>query len=78
MNVRKPGRLTSLFSLTLTLCLTTPGRRSETVVAKVVALDQAFYNNRLGAFQAGGMIFALRGDVVSNDPVNYPALTAVT
>lgn len=35
------------------------------VKANVVALDQAFYNNRLGAFQAGGMIFALRRDIVS-------------
>ena len=35
------------------------------IKADVVALDQAFYNNRLGAFQAGGMIFALRRDVVS-------------
>lgn len=40
----------------------------RTITADVVALDQAFYNNRLGSFQAGGMIFALRGDVVSNDP----------
>jgi len=38
--------------------------------ADVVALDQAFYNNRLGAFQAGGMIFALRRDVVSTDPAH--------
>src|SRR5579872_5705641 len=37
------------------------------IKADVVALDQGFYNNRLGAFQAGGMIFALRGDVVSNN-----------
>lgn len=66
MNVRKLVRLTSLFSLTL--CLTTLAGAQKTLVAKVVALDQAFYNNRLGAFQAGGMIFALRGDVVSNDP----------
>ena len=36
----------------------------RTIKADVVALDQAFYNNRLGAFQAGGMIFALRRDVV--------------
>jgi hypothetical protein len=42
--------------------------------ADVVALDQAFYNNRLGAFQAGGMIFALRRDVVSTD--SNPALRA--
>jgi manganese oxidase len=40
----------------------------RTITADVVALDQAFYNNRLGAFQAGGMIFALRSDVVTNDP----------
>src|SRR5215471_817323 len=38
----------------------------RTITADVVAIDQAFYNNRLGAFQAGGMIFALRGDVVNN------------
>jgi len=37
----------------------------RTIKADVVALDQAFYNNRLGAIQAGGMIFALRRDVVS-------------
>ncbi len=46
----------------------------RTITAKVVAIDQAFYNNRLGAFQAGGMIFALRSDVVSNNP-NSTALT---
>ena len=34
----------------------------RTITADVVALDQAFYNNRLGAFQAGGMIFALRAE----------------
>lgn len=32
---------------------------NRTISADVVALDQAFYNNRLGSFQAGGMIFAL-------------------
>ncbi|HEX7155096.1 MAG TPA: hypothetical protein VF618_26735 [Thermoanaerobaculia bacterium] len=37
----------------------------NTTKADVVALDQAFYNNRLGAFQSGGMIFALRRDVRS-------------
>lgn len=52
-----------------------PSASQRTLTAKVVALDQAFYNNRLGAFQAGGMIFALRSDVVSNDP-GFPALTA--
>src|SRR4051812_14908920 len=44
-----------------------PLMAQRTITADVVALDQAFYNNRLGAFQAGGMIFALRGDVVSNN-----------
>src|SRR5262245_22963307 len=37
----------------------------RTIKADVVALDQAFYANRLGALQAGGMMFALRRDVVS-------------
>ena len=40
---------------------------AHTTHADVVALDQAFYNNRMGAFQAGGMVFALRRDVVSNE-----------
>ncbi|HEX9984409.1 MAG TPA: hypothetical protein VGF69_14170 [Thermoanaerobaculia bacterium] len=48
---------------------------AKTTKADVVALDQAFYNNRLGAFQAGGMIFALRRDVRSIDSAN-PALRA--
>ena len=48
----------------------------RTITADVVALDQAFYNNRLGAFQAGGMIFALRQDVVNNTNPNDPNLTA--
>jgi hypothetical protein len=38
------------------------------VKADVVALDQAFYVNRMGSLQTGGMIFALRSDVQSNDP----------
>ena len=38
----------------------------RTIKADVVALDQAFYNNRLGSIQAGGMMFALRRDVVSS------------
>jgi hypothetical protein len=50
-----------------TLLAVTPlANAQRTITADVVALDQAFYNNRLGAFQAGGMIFALRRDVVSN------------
>jgi manganese oxidase len=39
------------------------------ISADVVALDQAFYTNRMGALQAGGMIFALKRDVV---PISGP------
>ncbi|MEK6287936.1 MAG: copper oxidase [Acidobacteriota bacterium] len=38
---------------------------SRTVTAKVVALDQVFFWNRLGAVEPQGMIFALAGDVVA-------------
>ena len=37
----------------------------NTVRADIVALDNAFYVNRLGSFQSGGQVFALRRDVVS-------------
>jgi hypothetical protein len=40
----------------------------RTVKADVVALDQAFFWNRLGVYQPHGMIYALRRDVVSSDP----------
>src|SRR5262249_23672088 len=46
---------------------------SRTVKADVVALDQVFFWNRLGAVQPQGMIFALKRDVV---PIN-PALGLV-
>jgi hypothetical protein len=36
----------------------------NTVKARVVALDQLFWLNRLGTSQPGGMIFALERDVV--------------
>jgi hypothetical protein len=39
-------------------------RSNRTIVAEVVALDQSYFLNRLGAAQPGGMIFALRDDVV--------------
>ena len=41
---------------------------NRTVKANVVALDQVFFWNRLGAVQPQGMIFALRRDVVPIDP----------
>jgi manganese oxidase len=56
-----------LFVVLMVAATAGPMLAQRTVTADVVALDQAFYNNRLGSFQAGGMIFALRGDVVSNN-----------
>ncbi|HEX6083581.1 MAG TPA: copper oxidase [Thermoanaerobaculia bacterium] len=40
---------------------------SRTITADVVALDQAFIWNRLGAIQPQGMVYALRRDVVPID-----------
>ncbi|MFY9555566.1 MAG: copper oxidase [Blastocatellia bacterium] len=42
----------------------------RTVTANVVALDQVFFWNRLGAVQPQGMIFALERDVVAANPLN--------
>ena len=39
-------------------------RCERNLVANVVALDQPLMYNRLGAQNANGMIYALRGDVV--------------
>ena len=41
---------------------------NRTITADVVALDQPFYYNRLGAIQANGMIYALRRNVVEKTP----------
>jgi hypothetical protein len=40
---------------------------ARTLTADVVALDQVFFWNRLGAVQPQGMIYALRGDVVATN-----------
>jgi hypothetical protein len=45
---------------------------NRVITADVVALDQVFFWNRLGAVQPQGMIFALRRDVV---PISGTALT---
>ena len=42
------------------------GTCKRNITADVVAIDQAFYYNRLGAINANGMMYALRGDVVDN------------
>ncbi len=44
-----------------------PPAGSRLITADVVALDQVFFYNRLGAFNPGGMIYALRKDVVPID-----------
>ncbi|HEX6095409.1 MAG TPA: copper oxidase [Thermoanaerobaculia bacterium] len=41
---------------------------SRTIRAEVVALDQVFFWNRLGAVQPQGMMYALKRDVVAVDP----------
>ena len=51
--------LRAILAVTASLAGEGPMLAQRTITADVVALDQAFYNNRLGAFQAGGMIFAL-------------------
>jgi len=42
------------------------------IVAKVVALDQPFFWNRLGAAQPQGQIYALKHDVVNSNGTNFP------
>jgi len=46
---------------------------TRTVEADIVALDQPIFLNRLGASMLGGMIFALRRDVVSTNGVGLTA-----
>jgi hypothetical protein len=41
---------------------------NRTITADVVAFDQIIFYNRLGSFDPGGMMFALRRDVVPIDP----------
>src|SRR6476660_5846541 len=57
-------------ALTLVVGLCLPGAATaqscaRNLQADVVALDQVFFWNRLGAVQPQGMMFALRRDVVS-------------
>jgi hypothetical protein len=54
---------------TSTLCDTTNSSgKSNTVTAEVVALEQIITYNRFGAFNPAGMVYALRKDVVYDDP----------
>ena len=58
--------------LALAAVLTGPGGAeaqtcARTLTADVVALDQVFFWNRLGAVQPQGMVYALRNDVVATN-----------
>ena len=50
-----------------------PASCSRTLTANVVAFDQPFFLNRLGALESTGMIFALKRDVV---PITGTAISA--
>ena len=74
-----PARLVVKIGTGLLLALvagTASGAESEpmdsactnTVHANVVAIEQAYVYNRYGAFNPGGMMYALRRDVVAGDP----------
>ena len=67
-NTQNPAALSAAATILCVLACTGASAQpvcDRTIKADVVALDQAFYNNRLGSLQAGGMMFALRRDVVS-------------
>jgi hypothetical protein len=74
MKHSKLNRPSALFILALATVFAAPAVAKEpsfacnrTVKAQVVALDQPWMWNRLGAAQPGGMIYALYGDVVRQD-----------
>jgi manganese oxidase len=46
---------------------------ARTITAKVYAIDQPFFLNRLGAMMPEGMVFALARDVVPVDPSTCPS-----
>src|SRR5271165_3393007 len=84
---KKPSGLGTIWILAMVLFVPSPAMTEDssfvcnrTVKAQVVALDQPWMWNRLGAAQPGGMIYALYGDVVNNwdgselpDPYNLSA-----
>src|SRR5688500_1475175 len=56
--------LALLFGILASLDGARPQTCARTLTADVVAFDQVFFWNRLGAVQPQGMMFALRRDVV--------------
>src|SRR5580693_9113108 len=76
---RKLTRLGAMGVLTLIVLSAWPAVSEEssfvcrrTIKVQVVALDQPWMWNRLGAAQPGGMIYALYGDVVKLDGSELP------
>jgi manganese oxidase len=60
--------LASLFALIVGTASAQTPTCNKTVKADVVAFDQVIFYNRFGSFDPGGMMFALRRDVVAIDP----------
>lgn len=54
--------------------ITPPRNIQRTIYADVVAIDQPFMVNRLGASQPGGMIFVLKDDLVAKQGTGVPTI----
>jgi hypothetical protein len=63
----RPEAATATLNYEITPPVPLPSPCERTIKAHVVALDQVFFWNRLGAVQPQGMIFALRHNVVPTD-----------
>ena len=64
-NLRRTRRLAlTAFMIAVASTASAQDPQCRQISADVVAFDHAFYNNRFGTLQQGGMMFALRRDVV--------------
>ena len=66
MPILRRTRRLALTAFTIAVASTASAQdpQCRQISADVVAFDHAFYNNRFGTLQQGGMMFALRRDVV--------------
>jgi hypothetical protein len=64
---------TIAFALSASVAKESPRVCNRTIKARVIALDQPWMWNRLGAAQPGGMLYALARDVVTTDGQPLPA-----
>ena len=63
----RAGLLPVLLVMLLSTCFSIAnGQGADTITVKMVALDQPFMFNRMGASQPTGQIFALERDIVRN------------